>query len=369
MQVIIIGGGVAGLTASIYLAKKGIEVLLIERKHYPFHRVCGEYVSNEAVPFLKSLNAYPEVFSPPQINTFLLSSVNGKYYRTSLDTGGFGISRYSFDHFLFERAKDAGVHIRTGKVVDEVSYSEDQFRLLLNDGQELYGKVVIGAFGKRSSLDKKLDRKFLQKSSPYVGIKYHIRYPVPDNEIALHNFKGGYCGISRVEGEKVNLCYLSERKNLKAAGSIKKMEEDFLMVNPFLKKIWEEAEFLMDNPVVINEINFDSKDPVESHIIMTGDSAGMITPLCGNGMAMAIHSAKIACEEIVTFLSGSIDRYQMEKRYTAKWRREFSLRLTTGRNLQKLFGRNTVSNISIKLLNYSKPISNYIIRQTHGKEF
>ena len=56
---IIIGGGLGGLTTAALLAKGGREVLLIEKKTYPFHRVCGEYVSNEVQGFLEKEGLFP----------------------------------------------------------------------------------------------------------------------------------------------------------------------------------------------------------------------------------------------------------------------------------------------------------------------
>lgn len=58
-DVIIIGGGLAGLTSAIYLSKHKISVLIIEKNTYPKHKVCGEYVSNEVLPFLRFLDIDP----------------------------------------------------------------------------------------------------------------------------------------------------------------------------------------------------------------------------------------------------------------------------------------------------------------------
>jgi len=44
----IIGGGLAGLALSIQLSKKGYRVILFEKEQYPFHKVCGEYISMES---------------------------------------------------------------------------------------------------------------------------------------------------------------------------------------------------------------------------------------------------------------------------------------------------------------------------------
>jgi len=100
-KIIIAGGGLAGLVAAIRLARKGFECTLIEKKTYPFHRVCGEYISNETADFLKRENLYPQEFNPPQISQLQLSAVTGKSTITALGLGGFGISRFTFDHYLF----------------------------------------------------------------------------------------------------------------------------------------------------------------------------------------------------------------------------------------------------------------------------
>src|SRR5690606_23901235 len=112
------GGGLAGLIASIRLGRAGFSCLLFEKKIYPFHRVCGEYISNEVLPFLKNEQLFPQAFNLPNINVLQLSSVNGKMTELSLDLGGFGISRYMFDHFLAQEAKRCGVEIIHAEVDD-----------------------------------------------------------------------------------------------------------------------------------------------------------------------------------------------------------------------------------------------------------
>ena len=198
--------------------------------------------------------------------------------------------------------------------------------------------MVVGSFGKRSKVDVRLGRMFIKKRSPYIGVKYHIYTDHPNDLIALHNFKDGYCGISNIEEGKTNLCYLSHRDNLKKYGSIPEMEKEVLFKNPFLKSIFSNSTFLFERPETINEISFETKGPLENHILMAGDAAGMITPLCGNGMAMAIHASKIASELIIKFCKQeNYGRSQLEADYTNAWTNQFAQRLWTGRQIQRLF--------------------------------
>jgi flavin-dependent dehydrogenase len=367
-DVIIIGGGLAGLVNAILLSKEGLSVLVCEKKSYPFHRVCGEYISNEVVPFLKIHDIYPDNMGVSQIDKFMLTSTNGKKAEMPLDLGGFGVSRYVLDEFLYRKAASHGVEFRLNTTVDKVDFEGNMFIITLKD-EILQSKLVIGAHGKRSVIDKKLARNFITKRSPYIGVKYHIKTDFPSDFIALHNFQNGYCGISKIEDEKFNLCYLSHQENLKRFGNIDDMQEAVLYQNPFLKSIFTNSDFLFEKPEVINEISFEQKALVENHILMCGDAAGMITPLCGNGMAMAIHSAKILSESILSeWNNGSPNRNMLEQKYIKRWNHMFHFRLCSGRKIQNLFGSKISSNIAVNLAKI-KPVSKTIMKLTHGNPF
>jgi len=368
-SVSIVGGGLAGLITALQLVRAGIAVHLFEKKKYPFHRVCGEYISLETEGFLKSLRIYPDKFNPPIIKRLQLTSVNGKSAILPLDTGGFGISRYSFDYFLFERAKAEGVSVYDDCEVEAIHFEDNQFTLK-TALKKFNADVVIGSFGKRSKLDVQLERSFIKKRSPYLGVKYHIQTDHEHDLIALHNFSGGYCGISNIEEDKSNLCYLTHNDNLKEHQSIKAMEERVLFRNPFLKSIFKNATFLFEKPETINEISFETKNPVEDHILMAGDAAGMITPLCGNGMAMAIRASKIVSELVIRFCKdSSYQRLQLETDYARAWSNQFAQRLWTGRQIQRLFGSEWESNIAVNLALHVKPVANFLISKTHGDPF
>ncbi len=369
-DVVVIGGGLAGLINSILLNRKGHKVTLIEKKEYPFHRVCGEYISNEVIPFLKSVDLFPEEFEPAEIDKFQLTSVAGRSLELPLDLGGFGISRYTYDNWLAGIAKNEGVDIREKTTAENIRFEGIGFAVDLRGKETLNAHIVLGAFGKRSALDKNLNRQFINKSSPYIGVKYHIRTnEVASDLVALHNFEGGYCGVSRIEDQKYNLCYLSRRDTLKPYANIEEMEQEVLYQNPFLKSIYKNSEFLFEKPEVINEISFAPKEAVFDHVLMAGDAAGMITPLCGNGMAMAIHAAKISSEMVSQFLSGLIDRPTLESQYEEQWKKTFSLRHWAGRKIQGLFGGSWASSTAVNLGKLSRPTANFLMKQTHGEPF
>jgi menaquinone-9 beta-reductase len=368
-SVIIIGGGLSGMITGIQLVRAGIRCTIIERKKFPMHRVCGEFISNETVPFLRSMGLFPEEFGPSSIKQFQLTSVNGRSVVLPLDLGGFGISRYTYDNFLFKKATQHGVDFHLNTEAEKIDFQQEQFGVKTTSGN-FTGDVVIGSFGKRSKIDVSMQRSFVKKRSPYIGVKYHLRTNHPDDLIALHNFQDGYCGISNVEEGKTNLCYLSHRNNLKQYGSIQRMEEAVLFRNPFLHAIFKSATFLFEKPETINEISFETKGPVQDHVLMSGDAAGMITPLCGNGMAMAIHSAKILSSHLIPFCqSNLISRQKLENEYSQEWRQTFENRLWTGRQVQRLFGTVWASNLAVSLARHAKPMARLLIKKTHGNPF
>jgi len=371
--VALVGGGLAGLSLSILLAKAGHKVVLFEKEKYPFHKVCGEYISMESRNFLEKLGLNLSQLNLPFIKKLLVSSPKGHFIKSDLDPGGFGISRYYLDNKLKELAAENGVTIHDETKVNEVLFEDETFLVKFNGGQ-VEAAMAAGSFGKKSNLDIKWQRDFIRqkpnKLNNYIGVKYHVKYDFPSDTIALHNFKNGYCGISKVEDDKYCLCYLTTARNLKENNnSIKEMEKNVLYKNPFLEKIFSEAQFLFSKPVTISQISFDKKTQVQNHLLMTGDAAGMITPLCGNGMSMALHSSKIAFDNIDLFLARKITREEMEKRYATQWQQQFSGRLRNGRMIQKLFGKVAVTNFFIKSIKHFPFLIRQMISATHGSKF
>jgi menaquinone-9 beta-reductase len=368
-QVAIIGGGLAGLVSGIDLAKKGVPCILFEKKEFPFHKVCGEYISNETVAYLRGLDIFPDELRPKKISRFQLSSIRGQTATMPLDLGGFSISRFSYDHFLAQKALASGVQLRSSCEVVDVSFSGKRFIITTTDG-EFTADVVLGAFGKRSKLDVKFERDFIKQRSPYVGVKYHFKNTQhPDDLVSLHNFDGGYCGVVNVENEITNVCYLASRDNFRRFKTPQAFQENVLYENPHLQNIFTRSEISFERPLVINEISFATKQPVENHVLMVGDAAGMITPLCGNGMAIAIHTAKIASGCVWDFCQEKSDRSTLEMTYRNNWKKMFARRLAMGRGVQKLFGSRLVSDLSIRLMMHSRFLSTIIMKNTHGEQF
>src|SRR5438874_13036238 len=149
-DVAIIGGGLAGLALSIQSARAGYRTILFEKEKYPFHRVCGEYISLESWNFLEELGLPLSDMNVPLITKLLVSAPNGKYIQQDLPLGGFGISRYTIDHELSKLAKLEGVELLEETKITDVNFDGSRFKIYAKN-EIFYSAVCCAAFGKRSN--------------------------------------------------------------------------------------------------------------------------------------------------------------------------------------------------------------------------
>lgn len=360
-----VGGGLAGLCLSIQLARLGRSVIVFEKNKYPFHKVCGEYVSNESAGFLLRLGLDLNAWALPQINRLRISSEEGYRLTAGLGLGGFGISRHLLDSELVKIALAAGV-----RVLDHTKVHDVKGDTVHSSAGVFEARICVGAFGKASPVFAKEGDESGPGQDNYIAVKYHVRIDGEENTIALHNFRKGYCGISRVEGGRYCLCYLSHNSNLLREGSnIAQMENNILMKNPHLRKIFSSAEFLFEKPLVVSNVKFHSRRTSDENLLFVGDAAGCISPLTGNGMSMCGYSSVLLTGLIEAHLTGDLTRTELRAAYHSSWTEAFGRRIRRGRQLQRLFGRPYLSDIALRVLNPLEKVKHQIIASTHGVPF
>ncbi len=371
VDIAIIGGGLAGLSLAILAAEAGYRTVVIEQKDYPFHRVCGEYIAMESWDFLGRLGLDLAAQELPRI-TRLQVTTPTRSLQAPLKPGGFGISRYALDAQLARRAESVGVILQTRTRAHGLKAHAEYMCLHTSQG-ELRARVVGGAFGKWSNLDTALRPQSLPAHTGavrYVGIKYHLKTRFPQDLIALHNFAGGYGGISAIEDGRVCFCYLVEQQALQAAGSIEALEAQVLSQNPYLRSLLNHAERCWSAPQTIAQVYFSERPwPGSSRFFLLGDAAGLIPPLCGNGMSMAFRSAHLLFPLWQAHFEGRLSLTQVQAQYQACWRQSFGTRLDTGRALQRTFGKLWPINALVQGLAPFPGLVQSLITRTHGTPF
>lgn len=365
-DVAIVGGGLAGLTAAIKLGQAGLSALVLEKKTFPRHKVCGEYVSNEVLPVLETLGFDPFVHGATRIRRFELSAPSGKGLATKLPLGAFGISRYRFDALLAERAREVGVNVQEHAKVERVAFNKNDFEIESTAGN-FSATYVFGAFGKGSNLAPTHTDERQSDRGKYVAVKRHVAMDFPEDLVALHNFAGGYCGVSMVEEGRINVCYLARATDLRDAGDIAQFEAEVLGKNPRLAEVFNRAEPLFERPLAISNFTFGAKKAVDNHVLMAGDSAGMISPLCGNGMAMAIQSGYRLGQIVSEIGANRADRAAVEQTYARFWNGQFSKRLWWGNRLQRILSQPALANTAMSALCLWPGLTPKIIEKTHGQ--
>ncbi|MCE7042628.1 NAD(P)/FAD-dependent oxidoreductase [Dyadobacter sp. CY312] len=367
----IIGGGLSGLCLSIQLAEAGFSVVVFEKNRYPFHKVCGEYISMESWNFLNQLGLPLGDMDLPVIDQLGISSQRGFMLNHTLKMGGFGISRFTLDHQLSSIAVSKGVIIKENCRVTGVRKADKQVSEIDSSCGTYHAKIVCGSYGKYTP--SFLQSAELGKGSDgmnYIGVKYHVRTDLPTNRIELHNFENGYCGISKVDNDWQCLCYLTTANNLnKNSKDIGLMERNVLFKNPFLKKYFTESEFLTQQPLVISNVSFKKKSTDNQGIFLLGDSAGSITPLCGNGMSMGMRASKLLAAELIAYLNNKQTKEQTLVNYKRSWDKNFGNRIKVGYYLQYLFGKNATTDLALRVLSQLPPVTSKLVSLTHGERF
>jgi 2-polyprenyl-6-methoxyphenol hydroxylase-like FAD-dependent oxidoreductase len=250
----VIGAGPAGSAAAIASTLEGAEVEIREKSRLPRHKVCGEFLSPEILPLLEQLGAAKRFFeAKPATMTRMILSFGPREKTAPLPERGYGLSRYTFDHLLFESVHPAGIE----------------------------SGATIVASG-RSMAAPRGNRLF--------GFKAHYRGPVND-AIELHFFDAGYVGVSAVENELTNICGLATERALADVG----FDYDELVSRvPSLaartRPLAREMKWLSTGPLVF--ANRFEGAPSESYY--AGDALSFVDPFTGSGMYCAVLTGMLA---------------------------------------------------------------------------
>lgn len=376
-DLVIIGGGPAGSAAAIYLARYGFKVCLFEKKAFPREILCGEFLSKEVIEIIKELNLFDKFLSlkPNPIDKFCLINEAGSELKTDLNFKAYGLKRSSFDFLLLTAASDSGVAIFKEFGVSQIKKDGETFYVSAknadNEIVNIQSDIVIAAYGKQNILDKVLKRDFVRYKSPFNGIKFHIPKSMlvnlAPNVISMFVAEGIYCGLNEVNENAVNVCFIENRSKLVRSSRQNLIE--FIMANRNLKQIFSNGSLEQINNLPAygtGNIYFGRKSLVENSIFMIGDAAGVIAPLAGDGIGMALQSAKIVSKILLRKKLEKFSLYQAEKLYVKEWRYLFTRRIRTASAIQKIILNKNLGSIGIKIAKTFPGTLPKIVEMTRG---
>jgi flavin-dependent dehydrogenase len=349
LDVAIIGAGPAGSTLAALLARRGCSVALIDRDTFPRDKLCGEFLSYDALPILEHLGI--DLTRMPAIDRCRVVS-RRQTYQFDFPHPARGVSRLLLDDLLFRTAIAAGAQGRPSTTITSIG--------------EVAARVVVGAWGRWGRFDTQLKRAFVRdQSHRNFGFKRHYREPRAASResrvIELYSFDRGYLGVSAIENGQTNICGLVHSSRLAGhKGRWEAFVEEIRREEPHLDAMYQRFEpaqdaFLSSEPVI-----FRARSAVEEGIFMIGDASGVIDPLTGNGMAMAIQSAVLAAPFVMAAVAG--DRHRAEREYRQRHHDFFARRIAWSRRVAFFISRPALLDAALRVAH----IGPFILRNTRA---
>lgn len=297
-EIAIVGGGLAGAAAAILLAREGRDVLLLEREAQPRHKVCGEFLSREALAYLEQLGIDVAAMGAVPIRSVRIAG-RGRRSEARLPFAAMSLTRLRLDAELLRLAGAAGARVRRGCRVQGLSPEGDGWSASVDGGHTISAKTLFLATGKH---DLRGRARPEGKQSDLVALKMYWRL-APEQAAALEGhvelmlYGGGYAGLQPVEDGAANLCCLIQRSELQRLEGrwenlLAAMQRDCGM----LRERLEGATALLEKPLAISSIPYGYVRSACDGVWALGDQAAVIPSFTGDGMSIALHSGCLAAE-------------------------------------------------------------------------
>ena len=382
VDVAVIGAGVAGSSLAATLSARGHRVLLLDKDRFPRHKVCGEFLSPEAQASLGALGVHAEVVQrhPVALTRATIASPRGATVEMTLPGAAWGLSRYALDEALLNAAQRLGAVAWTQITVSDIRKTAAGYTLTARRRGDagplsVQARTVIAACGRHGVAALPPQPRKIATRRLHVGVKAHYAGVSMPRTCELFLFRGGYVGVNAVESldgqSRVNVCALVSYPAFATAGrSTKAVFEAAMSRHPALAERLRGGTLLPETVCAVAPVDtYRQAAPWgegPNGVACVGDTASMIPPLCGDGMAMALRSVELCAPLADEFLRGELTREQWQSRYAAAWRDEFAPRLRTGRLLQRALGVPFVADGLIALGDRLPHLADHFVHATRG---
>lgn len=309
----IVGGGLAGLFLGILLRRRGLPAIVLEAGDYPRHKVCGEFISGAGIGLLNRLGLVPSLKS-----LGLESAATSQFFmeglaspKMNLPEPAWCLSRWSLDAMLAGEFRRLGGVLRTG----------------IRHRQKESDEGWVHASGRRRAPSKR---------APWVGVKFHLDSMSLLADLEMHFQDGAYVGVCRVEAGRVNICALVPRHQLAAGLSENPVRAIAQTFSASLSDRLRGKEMVADSLVTVAGLDYlSTADGIQTGVCL-GDASGLIPPITGNGMSLALESAALAATPLEAWARGHLDWDGVCREVRLRTQARFSKRLLYARWLQRI---------------------------------
>ena len=311
-DVVIVGGGLAGSAAAIVLANAGRDVVLLERESQPQHKVCGEFLSQEALTYLRSLGVDVASLGGVPIRSVRLAG-RASQSEAGLPFAAMSLTRRRLDEELLLLAARAGAKVLRGCRVNGIERSGEGWTAMMAGEQSVSATTSFLATGKH---DLHARARPKGKQPNLVAFKMYWRL-LPEQAAALEGhvelvlYRGGYAGLQPVEEGVANLCCMVERAELqRMGGRWENLLAGMQRECGLLRERLQGAEPLLEKPLAIAAIPYGYVREMSDGLWALGDQAAVIPSFTGDGMSIALHSGCLAAQ---MYLRGeTAERFQQQ---------------------------------------------------------
>lgn len=297
-EVIVVGGSIAGATVALHLARAGRAVMLLERTAEHRRKACGEGLFPAGVRELELLGVLPEVASRGrELQAISISA--GNHTATAplsgWDLPAMGVQRTDLDATLLRAAERAGVSVRRGVTVRGLAYERGTVTGVTTDDGDVLARVVVAADGAQSRLRRDAGLASGRPGGRY-GVSAHVRLDEDIPAAVRVRAEAGYeIYLTPVGRDVANVALLLGRTDARRFGGRVREEYAALLArHPELRGRQE----LLDEPVAAGPFPVRCARPWREGLVLAGDAAGFYDGVSGEGMTLALRSAR-ACAQAV----------------------------------------------------------------------
>lgn len=297
-DVLVIGGGPAGAALAIRLAHAGWGVTVVERSTGPHHKVCGEFLSEQAVSSLEALGLAPARLGATAIGTVSLAH-GGCVAEAPLPFRAMSLSRLRLDQALLDLAAAHGAKVRRGARATKLAREGAGWR---GEGPGWTEAADVAALcvGKH---DLRGWRRPAGGQDDLVGFKQHWRLSPEqgrrlEGRVELSLFPGGYAGLEPVEDGVANLCAVVRRSEL--SGGWADVLARLQRADPRLAERLRGGAPCWPKPLAVAALPYGLVAGGSEGLWRLGDQAAVIPSFAGDGLAIALQSAEQAAAAMLT---------------------------------------------------------------------